>query len=98
MHIYFLLWIVSKSAAKWFWKTYVAFHLWKDLKDKKSLYSYKSSKRKSKKNVRLLLNRTDNLVTMTTEKTEVLSAFFKSPFFDRTAFSNPRCPRRMDKH
>ncbi|KAK4830239.1 hypothetical protein QYF61_009306 [Mycteria americana] len=73
------------------WKTHLEFHLLRDVKDnKKSFYRYNSSKRKTKKNVGLLLNWTDNMATKTTEKTEVLKVFFKSVFTGRPAFSSPR--------
>lgn len=63
---------MSKCAGTWFGKTHLEFHLLKDLMcNKNSFCRYNSSKRKTKKNVGLLLNETDNMVTKTTENTEV---------------------------
>jgi len=68
-------------------KFHLELNLVRDVKGgKKSFCRCISSKRKTGKNVRLLLNGVENLVTKDTEQAEVLSVFFPSAFTDKACF------------
>ena len=62
-------------------KIHLELNLARDVKNnKKSFFKYISSKRKTRENVGLLLNKVGALVTEDTEKAALLNAFFASVF------------------
>ncbi|GAB0178125.1 mitochondrial enolase superfamily member 1 [Grus japonensis] len=69
-------------------KAHLELNLARDVKNnKKDLFKYISSKRKTRENVGLLLNKVGALVTEDTEKAELLNAAFASVF---TAKAGPQ--------
>ena len=65
--------------------------------NKKGFYKYINSKRKTRKNVGLLLNGAGDLVTKDMEKAEVFNAFFASFFTDKTGLQESWGPQSNRK-
>ena len=62
-------------------------NLAKDVKsNKKSSCKYMIDKRKTKENINAYLNEAGDLVTVKTEKSEALNAFYTSVFTSKTCF------------
>lgn len=77
-------------------KACLELNLARDVKGKKRGFCrYISSKRKTGENVGSLLNRTGDLVTEDTEKTNVLSALFSLSLLAKPTFRDLRSLRHM---
>jgi len=75
-------------------KAHLELNLARDVKNnKKSFFKYISSKRKTRENVGLLLNKVGALVTEDTEKAALLNAFFASVF---TAKAGSRASQSLE--
>ena len=65
--------------------------------NRKGFYKYINSKRETRENMGLLLNRAREQVTNHTEEAKVLNAFFASVFTDKTDLQESQSPETRGK-